>query len=97
MRYDPDHSRIFADDGGQGVAQRLEHSGENMIGEIHIRLSIIGRLSGGDLALRLGEGRCPAVCGDYSRLRCRSEEHTSELQSLMRISYAVFCLTKKKM
>src|SRR3546814_2186981 len=29
--------------------------------------------------------------GDY-----RSEEHTSELQSLMRISYAVFCLKKKK-
>src|SRR3546814_6107287 len=30
--------------------------------------------------------------GDY----VRSEEHTSELQSLMRISYAVFCLKKKK-
>src|SRR3546814_3668371 len=29
-------------------------------------------------------------------LRLRSEEHTSELQSLMRISYAVFCLKKKK-
>src|SRR3546814_9744110 len=29
-------------------------------------------------------------------ISCRSEEHTSELQSLMRISYAVFCLTKKK-
>src|SRR3546814_3804955 len=28
--------------------------------------------------------------------RCRSEEHTSELQSLMRISYAVFSLNKKK-
>src|SRR3546814_4978232 len=28
-------------------------------------------------------------------LQCRSEEHTSELQSLMRISYAVFCLKKK--
>src|SRR3546814_6466322 len=28
--------------------------------------------------------------------RMRSEEHTSELQSLMRISYAVFCLKKKK-
>src|SRR3546814_1259574 len=27
---------------------------------------------------------------------CRSEEHTSELQSLMRISYAVFCLKNKK-
>src|SRR3546814_3067647 len=33
---------------------------------------------------------CPAPCEG------RSEEHTSELQSLMRISYAVFCLTKKK-
>src|SRR3546814_9254093 len=31
-----------------------------------------------------------------SRARIRSEEHTSELQSLMRISYAVFCLKKKK-
>src|SRR3546814_2267571 len=30
-----------------------------------------------------------------SRRRPRSEEHTSELQSLMRISYAVFCLKKK--
>src|SRR3546814_8190585 len=30
------------------------------------------------------------------RLHCRSEEHTSELQSLMRISYAVFCLKTKK-
>src|SRR3546814_1565634 len=29
------------------------------------------------------------------RMRSRSEEHTSELQSLMRISYAVFCLKKK--
>src|SRR3546814_1022915 len=28
--------------------------------------------------------------------KCRSEEHTSELQSLMRISYAVFCLKKKQ-
>src|SRR3546814_3407358 len=31
-----------------------------------------------------------------SGLRGRSEEHTSELQSLMRISYAVFCLKKKR-
>src|SRR3546814_10332344 len=30
------------------------------------------------------------------KFRMRSEEHTSELQSLMRISYAVFCLKKKK-
>src|SRR3546814_8793730 len=32
-----------------------------------------------------------------SPLQHRSEEHTSELQSLMRISYAVFCLKKKKL
>src|SRR3546814_5043861 len=37
--------------------------------------------------------------GDKARMAwcdIRSEEHTSELQSLMRISYAVFCLKKKK-
>src|SRR3546814_6449990 len=33
---------------------------------------------------------------DDTRAWVRSEEHTSELQSLMRISYAVFCLKKKK-
>src|SRR3546814_5742591 len=32
----------------------------------------------------------------YANGAARSEEHTSELQSLMRISYAVFCLKKKK-
>src|SRR3546814_4268252 len=38
----------------------------------------------------------PAAClGVVDRLVDRSEEHTSELQSLMRISYAVFCLKKK--
>src|SRR3546814_4941749 len=37
------------------------------------------------------------IRGDHARNRKarRSEEHTSELQSLMRISYAVFCLKKK--
>src|SRR3546814_2725005 len=38
----------------------------------------------------------PAVAGLPDRHGQRSEEHTSELQSLMRISYAVFCLKKKK-
>src|SRR3546814_1649691 len=35
-------------------------------------------------------------CAPADRAALRSEEHTSELQSLMRISYAVFCLKKKK-
>src|SRR3546814_3871764 len=37
----------------------------------------------------------PRVDPQWSTVRGRSEEHTSELQSLMRISYAVFCLKKK--
>src|SRR3546814_8621345 len=39
--------------------------------------------------------RCAGVRGPDRGARMRSEEHTSELQSLMRISYAVFCLKKK--
>src|SRR3546814_9121690 len=37
----------------------------------------------------------PISFGVLERIGIRSEEHTSELQSLMRISYAVFCLKKK--
>src|SRR3546814_5736755 len=46
----------------------------------------------------LPDGLHVGLCGTGSPLpaRERSEEHTSELQSLMRISYAVFCLKKKK-
>src|SRR3546814_4676910 len=39
---------------------------------------------------------CPTHATDAQARLQRSEEHTSELQSLMRISYAVFCLKKKK-
>src|SRR3546814_5057246 len=39
--------------------------------------------------------RFHCLAGDNPADRVRSEEHTSELQSLMRISYAVFCLKKK--
>src|SRR3546814_2318421 len=41
-----------------------------------------------------GGRRCPAAPRRSPRARPRSEEHTSELQSLMRSSYAVFCSTK---
>src|SRR3546814_2289721 len=44
--------------------------------------------------LQLHEVQQVGPPGDEARAR-RSEEHTSELQSLMRISYAVFCLKKK--
>src|SRR3546814_11084517 len=49
---------------------------------------------------RLGRDRTPVIPGQelagVVTALGRSEEHTSELQSLMRISYAVFCLKKKK-
>src|SRR3546814_3727623 len=43
-----------------------------------------------------GTGEVGHVKVDAAASAVRSEEHTSELQSLMRISYAVFCLKKKK-
>src|SRR3546814_1976288 len=46
---------------------------------------------------RLETGRTHQVRVHMASIGHRSEEHTSELQSLMRISYAVFCLKKKKL
>src|SRR3546814_10213468 len=51
---------------------------------------------GAELAEAAREGEHRPGEDARQRQRQRSEEHTSELQSLMRISYAVFCLKKKK-
>src|SRR3546814_2556879 len=53
---------------------------------VYAVLDLMGRISGNGARARY-------LIGKANRLR--SEEHTSELQSLMRISYAVFCLKKK--
>src|SRR3546814_5865818 len=68
-----------------GPSRRIERQKVQLVrlGGEHHRLV-------GDLALDLGVERLGGLD------EVRSEEHTSELQSLMRISYAVFCLTKKK-
>src|SRR3546814_2178076 len=68
-------------------------------------LEILRRPDGGRRVDALGRGRRDLRSGragwgrqdddDAASDRDRSEEHTSELQSLMRISYAVFCLKKK--
>src|SRR3546814_10615694 len=47
------------------------------------------------VSLRPQDGAIQSLVGGFD-FEDRSEEHTSELQSLMRISYAVFCLKKKK-
>src|SRR3546814_10765538 len=53
-------------------------------------------LARGERRDALGGKRRPVATAAGCGNRIRSEEHTSELQSLMRISYAVFCLQKKK-
>src|SRR3546814_1200045 len=68
-----------------------------MIGRDELRIGGVCGTTTGELLRRKG-------CGSASETQTkgcekqlhRSEEHTSELQSLMRISYAVFCLKKKK-
>src|SRR3546814_2965488 len=77
------------------IAQRRARIGRTillhrllLLGDLH-RLDREGRL------LRPVEARHHRV-ELLADLEARSEEHTSELQSLMRISYAVFCLKKKK-
>src|SRR3546814_8722785 len=66
-------------------------------GPVHVSLEVLDALDGDRDAERARrppsglDGRLP----ERAVQRGRSEEHTSELQSLMRISYAVFCLKKK--
>src|SRR3546814_3424940 len=85
------------------VGQRLDDGGDHQALHIGAR-GVVGAeamaLLRVERALQQGaeDGRLdvlPLVLGGEQQ-QGRSEEHTSELQSLMRISYAVFCLKKKK-
>src|SRR3546814_1997595 len=82
----------------------LRHRGEfdrDVLGARHLqdrrrRIAVVIKLRVSEIAehpdlILLRPGDEPFVEGEIDR----SEEHTSELQSLMRISYAVFCLNKK--
>src|SRR3546814_7396897 len=67
----------------------FDHRGAGFVEPDHFDLGALAA----KLQYRLVEG---ADRGNVPEMRLRSEEHTSELQSLMRISYAVFCLKKKR-
>src|SRR3546814_42349 len=73
-----------------GVERRLVRTFQHM----HQALRGAGVAPHDEIAL--GHRQLPPDCACGIEVRPRSEEHTSELQSLMRISYAVFCLKKKK-
>src|SRR3546814_1757416 len=70
----------------QQAARILEHEG---------LLAVRRGPGGGYYGKRPDAGALQRALAAYMRVH-RSEEHTSEIQSLMRISYAVFCLNKKK-
>src|SRR3546814_6115975 len=59
-------------------------------------LVAVGHVVAHGLVLRAQRDAAAGLAAHAHRVGARSEEHTSELQSLMRISYAVFCLKKKK-
>src|SRR3546814_9648149 len=89
------------------AALALPHASDAPIDDLNRRRRISGTVN---LAIRVQECMTDTRCElpfkalliqwhlDLEALtrQTRSEEHTSELQSLMRISYAVFCLKKKK-
>src|SRR3546814_10279240 len=72
------------------ISRGVKHSAEAVVVEIH-EGGCRGRAESVPYA-RYGE----TIESVLQQIESRSEEHTSELQSLMRISYAVFCLKKKK-
>src|SRR3546814_3465834 len=76
--------------GGREIDQRGDFE------RIGRRLHRLGQLPLGPLLFERDRRLIRVLDADAGHGVCRSEEHTSELQSLMRISYAVFCLKKKK-
>src|SRR3546814_7404246 len=84
--------------GEAGHAQAISYGEKVWIGDVSVRFVPAGHVLGSAQIVLEYRGERAVVSGDYKRRHdpTRSEEHTSELQSLMRISYAVFCLKKKK-
>src|SRR3546814_3293592 len=77
-------------DSRQFITARFQRAAERFLGAIDLLAKCLARL-------RCHAAELSEQVGDAAFLaEQRSEEHTSELQSLIRISYAVFCLKKKK-
>src|SRR3546814_7041070 len=79
------------------MAEELGVEGASTLRKQDLMFSILKELAEEGEEI-IGSGTIEVLPDSFGFLRNpeRSEEHTSELQSLMRISYAVFCLTKKK-
>src|SRR3546814_1539264 len=82
------------------VAGKLEARAERIQARKHLQ-ALFGGFGDGPVGRRRQIGISARLCPAHAAAKLielceRTEEHTSELQSLMRISYAVFCLKKKK-
>src|SRR3546814_2828092 len=84
----------FANDGRPSLDARLQPAIAD--GEQAPRTAQVRTVAYASVAKPAASPGQPVVTFTAEREGERSEEHTSELQSLMRISYAVFCLKKKK-
>src|SRR3546814_9001809 len=80
-----------------GNTQPIEEGAEQQRHDRQRREQYPVALHGANLISALRARRARQIASNCARpsIASRSEEHTSELQSLMRISYAVFCLNKK--
>src|SRR3546814_9794524 len=91
------YTTLFRSTDQQGEPE--PHAGLEQFGADKLAANLGGA---GGFGMRVGSGSGGGVWSRrlsrrrHVRSLLRSEEHTSELQSLMRISYAVFCLKKKK-
>src|SRR3546814_6568590 len=93
---------------GQPAADLVEHKTDQRLGAADVggrhdqierdRRLALDQIGNAPITARRDgrDGWLPVEAEERHRRGQRSEEHTSELQSLMRTSYAVFCLTKKR-
>src|SRR3546814_6546949 len=91
------YTTLFRAAGGCGRARTTDSSRIQMTSNRRT-FAIISHPDAGKTTLTeklLLQGGAIHLAGEVKARGARSEEHTSELQSLMRISYAVFCLKKK--
>src|SRR3546814_4507644 len=91
---DPVRDRMLAVGRLIGGFGRGFDDGAQQVGVVVVVLTL--QHGGEALEAHAGVDRRPRQVAPRLLVDLRSEEHTSELQSLMRISYAVFCLKKKK-
>src|SRR3546814_1885371 len=87
-------SRRWEHERGRRADRALERAAQPHLGALSLAVDAAARAAETDAGEPIGADRGGGHRNPPGR--DRSEEHTSELQSLMRISYAVFCLTKKK-